>query len=117
MPSHLHALVGFQEIRTLSQFMRSFKSLSSKDVKGHPSSEIVDRLSRNGGFALWQPRFDDLLIYSEEQFKIKVEYIHTNPVRAGLVAEPVDYLYSSARDWLLGDQGLVLIDKSFTWTK
>jgi len=117
MPSHLHALVGFKEASTLSQFMRSFKSLSSKDVRSRLSSEVVDRLLRSGSFALWQPRFDDLLIYSGEQFKTKFEYIHTNPVRAGLVAESVDYPYSSARDWLLGEQGLVPVDKSFTWVK
>jgi putative transposase len=117
MPSHFHTLVGFEEIRTISQFMRSFKSLSSKDVKGHLSAEVVDKLSNKGSFALWQPRFDDLLIYSEEQFKIKVEYIHTNPVKAGLVNESVEYDYSSARDWLLGEQGLVPVDKSFSWVR
>jgi putative transposase len=117
MPSHLHALVGFEEISTLSQFMRSFKSLSSKDVRDHLSPKVIDKLANKGSFALWQPRFDDLLIYSEEQFKIKFEYIHSNPVRAGLVTESVDYPYSSARDWLLDEQGAVPVDKSFTWVK
>jgi hypothetical protein len=29
----------------------------------------------------------------------KVNYVHLNPVRAGLVEHPDDYLYSSARQW------------------
>lgn len=117
MPSHLHALVGLKEIRALSQFMRSFKSLSSKDVNAQLTSETVGKLSKNGNFVLWQPRFDDLLIYSEEQFKTKIEYIHTNPVRAGLVAESIDFPYSSARNWLLGEEGQVQIEKSFSWVR
>ncbi|GEM_PF-158594 len=117
MPSHLHALIGLEETRALSQFMRSLKSLSAKDVKSRLSSEAVDKLTKRGVFALWQPRFDDLLIVSEKQFKTKVDYIHTNPVRAGLAAEPTDYPYSSARDWLLEEPGPVAIVKSFKWMK
>jgi len=29
----------------------------------------------------------------------KVHYIHQNPVKAGLVQHPDDYLYSSSRIW------------------
>ena len=29
----------------------------------------------------------------------KLNYIHTNPIRAGIVEEPHHYLYSSARDY------------------
>ncbi len=36
---------------------------------------------------------------SEATFMQKVNYIHQNPVRAGLVERAEDYLYSSARIW------------------
>lgn len=36
----------------------------------------------------------------------KIDYIHNNPVRAGLVDYPEDYIYSSARDYA-GGKGLV----------
>ena len=39
----------------------------------------------------------------------KLDYIHENPVRAEIVANPVDYLYNSARDYA-GEKGLVDID-------
>jgi len=38
----------------------------------------------------------------------KQDYIHNNPVKAGIVDEQHDYLYSSARDYL-GEDGLVEI--------
>jgi putative transposase len=39
----------------------------------------------------------------------KMNYIHNNPVRAELVANPEDYLYSSARGYS-GEKGLVNIE-------
>jgi len=38
-----------------------------------------------------------------------MDYIHYNPVRAEIVANPEEYLYSSARDYS-GEKGLVNID-------
>jgi len=36
----------------------------------------------------------------------KLDYLHNNPVEAGFVSEPQDYLYSSARDYC-GEKGLL----------
>ncbi|MFH1942706.1 MAG: hypothetical protein ABIL68_11460 [bacterium] len=36
--------------------------------------------------------------------------MHKNPVRAGLVEKPEDYLFSSARNYLLEDDSLIVID-------
>ena len=45
----------------------------------------------------------------------KVNYIHQNPVRNGLVANAEDYLYSSARCYA-GMSGLLeVIPLDFTW--
>jgi len=38
----------------------------------------------------------------------KLDYIHNNPVKAGFVSLPEDYLYSSARDYA-GEKGLLEI--------
>jgi putative transposase len=46
-----------------------------------------------------EPIFPDI-------FKQKLDYIHNNPVRAGIVDEACKYLYSSARDYM-GKRGLV----------
>jgi hypothetical protein len=39
----------------------------------------------------------------------KMKYIHENPVRAGIVEKPEDFLFSSARDYS-GLKGLIEID-------
>ena len=40
----------------------------------------------------------------------KLDYIHYNPVEAGFVEKPEEYLYSSARDYY-GGKGLVEITR------
>lgn len=38
-------------------------------------------------------------LYSPEFIAEKLEYLHQNPVRAGIVVYPEDYIYSSARNY------------------
>ena len=60
-------------------------------------------------------RYDDLIIISDKQFRIKLEYIHNNPVKAGLVTTAIEWPYSSARDWLTNEEGVIKVDRFFSW--
>ena len=42
-------------------------------------------------------------------------YIHNNPVKAGIVKHPEEYLYSSARNYASLDSVLDIEILSFTW--
>jgi putative transposase len=115
MPSHLHFLAGLKDVTLLSNFMKTFKSLSSRKILGLELSNYKNRFVRNGKSRFWMRRFDDLIIYSEKQLKIKLEYIHNNPVREGLTDNAIDWKYSSAADWLEGKKGMIDIVKDFSW--
>jgi hypothetical protein len=54
---------------------------------------------RKHQFSLWQHDSDVFSVTSESKFMEKVNYIHLNPVRAGLVERPEEYRWSSARGW------------------
>ena len=54
-------------------------------------------------------RYDDFVINTERQMRIKINYIHFNPVKANIVTKPEDYLYSSARNYYLNDQNIIEI--------
>lgn len=41
--------------------------------------------------------FDDVWLGNKKLCEIKINYIHNNPVKANLVANPIDYQYSSAK--------------------
>jgi len=117
MPSHFHRLLGFPEIEHLSQIMQTFKSLSSRRLKTLDLDPAGKQLYVDGKFRLWKQRFDDLIIVSEGQFRVKLAYIHNNPVKAGLVNDAKDWPYSSAGDWSDSGGGILKIDKTFGWVK
>jgi REP element-mobilizing transposase RayT len=108
MPTHIHALLGFPDITKLSRFMQAFKGLTARRIR---------ELEEGKSGTLWMRRFDDVIVYSEKQFRTKLEYIHNNPVEAGLAGSPTDWPCSSARDWLLNEPGLIEITKSWDWMK
>jgi putative transposase len=117
MPTHFHALFGFSDTKEMPEFMRSFKSLTSRAVKSLHLTMLNEPLNGFKEFHLWQRRYDELIIYSQQQFEVKLNYIHNNPVKAGLVKSAIDWKFSSAGYWLLGEKGLVQIDKCLSWLK
>ena len=117
MPSHLHAVVGVTSYPVIARFMQSFKIVSSKNLKDQLGTGLPGYLNLKEKYQFWQPRYDELLITSEKQFRTKIEYIHTNPVRAGLVREAETWVYSSARDWSGTGRGIVPIDTTFSFQR
>lgn len=66
--------------------------------------------NRNKNYQFWQYGNHAEEIYSSKFMWSKLDYIHLNPVRAGIVAKASDYLYSSASNYVL-DEGLLSIQK------
>jgi putative transposase len=111
MPSHLHAVVYLEKISNLSNLMGAFKSLSSRLIKSNCPDYLKTKLYYGDSFHLWKPRFDDYVFRNFDQLRIKITYIHDNPVRANLVENPIDWKYSSARDWMMDEKGIIDIRK------
>ena len=73
--------------------------------------------SRNSHHQFWMHDNHAEWIWSEKFFLQKLNYIHQNPVKAGWVARPEDWLYSSMRNYM-GLPALMEIDVSdFSLTK
>jgi putative transposase len=51
---------------------------------------------------IWQTRFYDHVVRDEEDWRTRLNYMHDNPVRAGLVGSPTDHTWSSAMFWETG---------------
>jgi putative transposase len=58
----------------------------------------------------WQARFYDFNVYSAKKIREKLEYMHANPVKRGLVENPAEWVWSSYLDYEKGQKGLVPID-------
>ena len=62
--------------------------------------------SKNQSYRLWQQDNHPIELFDHKILHQKLDYIHYNPVVAGIVEKPEDYIYSSARDYY-GLPGLI----------
>ena len=85
MPDHVHLLIRPTQGNTLAKIMQG--------LKGYTAMELNKIMKRKGSF--WQDENFDHLIRNGADWLDKFEYIHNNPVKAGLVENPEDYPYSS----------------------
>ncbi|HYE72443.1 MAG TPA: transposase, partial [Blastocatellia bacterium] len=125
MPDHLHLLTD--STRKPSEVLRYIKGIVSHRVieylkaKGYESSLAKLRIGvqeRNYRHSIWQHDSNVFQVFSEGTLMEKVNYIHQNPVRAGLVERAIDYRWSSARIWqscALDDEPLVVDFRQIAW--
>ena len=59
---------------------------------------------RRGEYDLWQRRFWEHLVRDDEDFARHVDYIHHNPVKHGLVTDPIDWRWSSIHAFVRREQ-------------
>jgi len=89
LPDHWHAIFYPAHPLTIGRVMESIKDAATKRI---------NRSRREVG-RLLQPRFFDRALRTVREYKEKVEYIHLNPVKAGLVSRPADWPWSSVHDY------------------
>jgi len=85
MPDHAHLVLGVFK-SSLPVLMRDWKRQSGFAVGK----------ARHSCGPIWQPRYFDFILRDVGDLGKKLEYVHQNPVAAGLVARPEDWLWSSA---------------------
>lgn len=56
---------------------------------------MTDSKERHHENTIWQRRFWEHQIRGDEDFHRHLNYIHYNPVKHGLVANPIDWPYST----------------------
>ena len=121
MPSHFHWIIQLDlKNGSISDIMRDIKKYTAWDVL--EELEIDNRIELLNLFELearghkqqqrkfWMERFDDEVIRNRQMFLTKLTYVHNNPVKAGLACKPEDYKYSSARNYVLGDQSSLYVN-------
>jgi putative transposase len=122
MTSHIHIIIGSHGDK-LEKIMQNMKRHTSEMLhktilnhKGESRKEwmlwLMERAgkknSNNGDFQLWQQNNNPIELYNLKMAWQKLDYIHNNPVKAGIVEKAEDYLYSSARNYI-GMKGLIEI--------
>ena len=62
-------------------------------------------------YRVWQRRFYDLNVWTEKKRLEKLNYMHGNPVKCGLVMSPDQWPRSSFRFYYLEDSSVLVMDR------
>ncbi|MFZ0634291.1 MAG: transposase [Candidatus Acidiferrales bacterium] len=99
MPDHAHLLLWTNQ---------SFLPTLMEDWKRTSGFQIAKARRRKG--SIWQRRYFDFVLRRAADFGEKFEYIHNNPVAAGLVAHPEDWPWSTASFYSKKNPSLIAPD-------
>lgn len=124
MTNHIH-LIFRSSLNDPSGLIRDFKGFTSRKLlkmieentqesrrdwmlwmferAGKKNSNVTNK-------QFWQQHNHPIEIWSLKVFEQKLNYIHQNPVKAGFVTDPIDWKYSSARNYGNDDATILEID-------
>lgn len=123
MSNHIHLIARAQN-GNLSDILRDFKKFTSGTITRQIENNAEESRkgwllwlfkqagrnnNRNDKYQFWQQDNRPIQLETVSFTLNKLEYLHNNPVKAGLVEKPEDYLLSSARDYN-GMKGLLPIE-------
>lgn len=124
MSNHVHMIAAAQEGYHLSDILRDLKKFTSKRlieaIENNPQESrkrwmlwifrsAGQKNHNNQTYQFWQQDNRPIELSSNLMMDQRLNYIHNNPVEAGIVFEPHYYVYSSAVDYA-GGKGLVDIE-------
>jgi len=119
MSNHIHLIVSVDDGFTVSDFIRDCKKFTStrildaiensgvesrRDWMLHQFKYYASLHTRNEKYQLWEQDNHPIELESPAFTQQKIDYIHQNPVAAGLVYRAEDYIYSSASNYAGLDQ-------------
>jgi REP element-mobilizing transposase RayT len=124
MSNHIRMIVQSGHGK-LSDLLRDIKKFTAskiiEKIKSDPESRrewMLERFklaaeshSRNKSYQFWQYGHHPEEIYSNKFMWSKLDYVHFNPVRAGILDKALHYIYSSASNYV-SDIGFLKIEKA-----
>jgi len=123
MPNHVHVLFQIINGWSLPKIVASWKKFTAKNIhifraarpghanlpighyenEGKSSNSLKNNAKKSAPDPVWHREYWDRFIRNKRHFLQVIEYIHMNPVKAGLVLRPGDWLWSIASgqsgDW------------------
>jgi REP element-mobilizing transposase RayT len=124
MTNHVHLILS-SKTNKIEHIVRDVKKFTSKQIiKAIQENTSESRKewmlnifsftgkenNNNKDFQFWRQDYHPIELNTNEKLKQRLDYLHENPVRSGLVLEPWHYKYSSAIDYYTNEHGLLKID-------
>ena len=126
MNNHVHLILSAGKGFVISHILRNMKKFTSKLIiktiaENYKESRrewmlwMFERAgkksSSNERYQFWQHDNHPIELVNTHLLKQRLDYLHENPVRAGIVYEPQEYVYSSAIDHYTTRKGMIDIDQ------
>ncbi len=98
MPEHVHLLLSEPAKELLASGLQALKLSVTRRTKRRP---------------FWQARYYDFNVFTDGKRIEKLEYMHANPVKRGLVEKPEEWRWSSCHYYQTGNRARVEIESSW----
>lgn len=124
MTNHVHLIISTNSNK-IQDIIRDLKKYTSKQIiaaiRENPTESRKEWMlnlfkyagnnnSNNKDYQFWKQDYHPIELNTAEKVKDRLDYLHENPVRSGLVWEPWYYKYSSAIDYYTIEHGLLQIE-------
>ena len=123
MTNHFHIICSSIDNADLGKIIKNIKSFTAiklidaiiNNPKESRKKWMLDLFEENGKkkknnfrFQFWQHENHPVLLDNEQMYRQRFNYLHENPIKAGFVKEPQDWLYGSGIDYYsTKEQGLL----------
>lgn len=106
MTNHIHLIIS-SDGDNLSDILRDFKKYTStkiyQEIRNNQQESRRDwllwLLKKDENIIFWKEGYHGEEILTKAFYDVKLNYIHLNPVRSGIVEKEKEYLYSSCGDY------------------
>ncbi len=124
MPNHIHVIIQCYAEAPLADIIRDLKKhIADRMIRHYRAEEnqpALDLLAlavkRTGKqrYKVWEDGYNAKEIFSPEFLRQKMNYIHNNPCQShwNLAERPEDYVWSSARFYLLEESAIIPLDNA-----
>jgi len=124
MTNHVHLIIS-SDSNSIVNLVRDIKKFTSKQIICAIQENLAESRrewmltlfnyvgthnKNNKDFQFWKQSYHPIELNSPIKTKQRLDYLHENPVRSGLVWEPWNFKYSSAIDYYTNEHGLLKID-------
>jgi REP element-mobilizing transposase RayT len=114
MPDHTHLIVNPKDGR-IREFTGKLKSPSARAIVQTAQGINFKFDPEESSYLVWQESFKATPLWSAWMIWQKINYIHANPVKAGLVKSARDYRWSSFRSFYSEDDVDLKVDQDWWW--
>ncbi len=121
MTNHLHLIISTRG-RRMEETLRDMKQFTAKRILAAIEENPVEsrkewllwmferagrKKAGNDKYQFWQHDNHPIVLFTPPVMQQKLDYLHNNPVKAGFVCRPEEWLYSSAKNYYTTEMPLL----------